>query len=151
VWQGTGELGDRLEQVHNELRTRHELVLLIGADAPQICCADLAATVTALRHPATPFVLGRASDGGFWLLGSRADIPRRSWQSVRYSDSHTAAQLSDVLGTFGNIAYLPQLTDVDTAGDLPQLVRELAALPAPLPEQLAVHAWVAKNLTPDRL
>lgn len=144
VWQGTGELGDRLEHVHNELRTRHELVLLIGADAPQICCADLAAAVAALRDPATPFALGRARDGGFWLLGSRAYIPHRSWQSVRYSDPRTAAELSDVLGTFGNIAYLPQLTDVDTAGDLPQLLRELDALSAPLPEQLAVHAWVAE-------
>jgi glycosyltransferase A (GT-A) superfamily protein (DUF2064 family) len=144
VWQGTGELGDRLEHVHNELRTRHELVLLIGADAPQLCCADLAAAVTALHDPATPFALGRASDGGFWLLGSRANIPRQAWQSVRYSDSRTAAELSDVLCKFGNIAYLRQLTDVDTASDLPHLLCELAALSAPLPEQLAVHAWVAE-------
>jgi uncharacterized protein len=145
VWQGTGELGDRLEHVHNELRTRHELVLLIGADAPQICGADLAAAVAALRDPATPFALGRASDGGFWLLGSRADIPRRSWQSVRYSDSRTAAQLSAVLGTFGNIAHLSQLTDVDTAGDLPQLSRELAGLSDLLAEQQAVQTWIELN------
>ena len=144
VWQGMGELGDRLEHVHDELRARHEQVLMIGADSPQICSADLSAALAALRNPATPFAMGRASDGGFWLLGSRAEIPRQAWQSVRYSDSRTAAELSDVLGTLGNIAFQSQLTDVDTGDDLPSLLRELAALSAPLPEQLAVRAWIGK-------
>jgi glycosyltransferase A (GT-A) superfamily protein (DUF2064 family) len=146
LWQGTGELADRLEHVHDELRTRHEQVLLIGADAPQICSADLSAALAALRDPAMPFALGRARDGGFWLLGSRVEIPRRVWQAVRYSDSRTADELSVALGALGGIAYLPQLTDVDTADDFPHLASELGALAAPLPEQLAVRAWI-KRLT----
>jgi rSAM/selenodomain-associated transferase 1 len=142
VWQGPDELGDRLEHVHNALRTRHAQVLLIGADAPQICSTDLAAAIAALRNPATPFVLGRARDGGFWLLGSRAQVPRQIWQAVDYSAASTAAELSDALGELGNIAYLSQLTDVDTADDLPWLLRELAALTAPLADQRAMHAWI---------
>jgi rSAM/selenodomain-associated transferase 1 len=145
LWQGIGELGDRLEHVHAELRARHERVLLIGADAPQISSADFAAALTALRNPATPFTVGRAADGGFWLLGSRAEIPRRVWQAAHYSNARTADELSAALGALGNIAWLSQLTDVDTADDLPCLLRELAALTAPLPEQGAVHAWI-KNL-----
>jgi glycosyltransferase A (GT-A) superfamily protein (DUF2064 family) len=142
VCQGTGELGDRLEHVHDELRTRHEQVLLIGADAPQICSADFVAALACLRNPATPFALGRASDGGFWLLGSRVGIPRQVWQAVHYSDARTADELGTGLGTHGGVADLPQLTDVDTAGDLPGLQSELAALAEPLPEQRAVRAWI---------
>jgi rSAM/selenodomain-associated transferase 1 len=144
LWQGTGELADRLAHIHDELRMRHERILLIGADAPQICSADLSAALAALRDPATPFALGRACDGGFWLLGSRAQIPRQAWHSVRYSDARTADELSAALGALGNLAYLPQLTDADTADDLPHLMSELAALPAPLPEQLAMLAWIKR-------
>lgn len=150
VWQGHGELGDRLEHVHRELRAQHEGVLLIGADSPQISSAHLAAALAAVHDPAARFAMGRARDGGFWLLGSRAEIPRHVWQSVRYSDSNTASELHRVLGTLGNIVYLPQLTDVDSANDLPSLRAELAALTATVPEQLAVSQWVISRLSDQR-
>jgi hypothetical protein len=143
VWQGTGKLADRLEQVHDELRARHGRVLLIGADAPQITTAQLAAALAALDDPATPFALGRACDGGFWLLASRAEIPRHVWQAVNYSQPGTAGELASALGTLGNVAALSELTDADTADDLPRLQSELEALPAALPEQRAVCAWIA--------
>jgi rSAM/selenodomain-associated transferase 1 len=142
LWQGRGELADRLGQVHDALRAQHDQVVMIGADAPQISSALLAAALTALHDPATPFALGRARDGGFWLFGSRAEIPRQVWRSVHYSDSRTADQLSAALGALGSIACLPELTDVDTVDDLPYLQSELAALIAPLPEQSQVGAWI---------
>lgn len=142
LWQGHGELAERLGHVHDALRAQHSQVVMIGADAPQISGTLLSAALTALHDPATPFTLGRARDGGFWLFGSRADIPRQVWRSVRYSDSRTAEQLSAALGACGNIAYLSELTDVDTVDDLPHLKSELAALIAPLPEQDEVGAWI---------
>ena len=145
VWQGHGELGDRLECVHSELQARYGRVLLIGADSPQISSAHFAEALAALHDPAIPFTMGRARDGGFWLLGSRAGIPRHVWQSVRYSDATTADQLCRALGTLGSIACLSVLTDVDTANDLPYLQTELAALAASVPEQLAVSTWIQKH------
>ena len=144
LWQGHGELADRLEHVHNELRTRHEQILLIGADAPQISSIHLVRALAALCDPATPFTLGRARDGGFWLFGSRVEIPRHVWQSVHYSDPRTADELAGALGAFGNVTYLSELTDVDTANDLAYLRGELAALTTPLPEQRVVSAWLDK-------
>ncbi|HVS56819.1 MAG TPA: DUF2064 domain-containing protein [Casimicrobiaceae bacterium] len=142
VWQGHGELGDRLEHVYSGLLARHERVLLIGVDSPQISSAHLAEALAALHDPATRFTMGRARDGGFWLLGSPAEIPRWVWQSVHFSDSNTANELCRALATLGSIAYLSELTDVDTVNDLPYLQAELAALTAPVQEQLAVSAWI---------
>ncbi|MEP6938154.1 MAG: DUF2064 domain-containing protein [Rudaea sp.] len=145
VWQGHGELGDRLERVHRELQARHGRVLLIGADSPQISSTRLAEALAALHDPGNPFTMGRARDGGFWLLGSRAAIPKQVWQSVRYSDSNTADEMGHALGTLGSIAYLSVLTDVDTANDLAYLQTELAALTAPVPEQRVVSTWIQEH------
>ena len=47
--------------------------VLIGADAPQLTADDLRTAATALdTHAAT---LGPSSDGGFWLFGSREQVP----------------------------------------------------------------------------
>jgi len=142
LWQGDGDLGARLDAVSTVLQTRYGIVLLIGADAPQLSVALLGEALAALDDPATPFVLGPAADGGFWLFGARVPVPAQIWLSIRYSQPHTAAELSAALTALGGIAYLPVLNDVDSAADLSALRAALAALPEPLPEQQALIAWL---------
>ena len=142
LWQGDGELGDRLNLVYALLHTAHERVLLIGADAPQVTPELLRQARMALDDPATPFVIGEAEDGGFWLLGGRTPILREVWCKVGYSRDDTALQLCDALRSHGEIAALPILTDVDHPCDLPVLAEALAALPALLPAQLRLLEWL---------
>ena len=57
------------------------------------------------------YVFGPASDGGFWLMGTRGPLRQEFFDGVRWSHDET---LSDVKArTNGNYAELRTLTDVD--------------------------------------
>lgn len=145
LWQGEDGLGERMERVYGLLRTTHDRVLLVGADVPQVTPDLLRQACAALDGPATPFVLGEATDGGFWLVGGRAPIPAAVWHDVRYSRPDTAVKFLEALGKHGGIAVLPTLTDVDRASDLPGLAAALAALSAPLPAQRELLEWLRRD------
>jgi len=140
--QGEGDLGERLDHVYAVLQARHGRALLIGADAPQLTPAMLRAALAALDDPDTPFVLGGASDGGFWLFGGRVPIPKSVWCTVRYSQACTASELRTMLAAHGDVANVPMLTDVDSAASLPALSHALATLTDPLPAQRALQDWL---------
>lgn len=142
LWQGNGDLGERLHRVCAQLQARHGRVLLIGADAPQISVDLLGAALTALNDSATPFVLGRAQDGGFWLFGTRVPVPETVWLAPRYSSMHAANDLIRALTPAGAIASLPTLSDVDHGDDLMALAEALEALVEPLPEQRELLGWL---------
>ena len=142
LWQGTGDLGNRLHRVCAELQARHGRVLLIGADTPQISGDLLRRAVAALNADATPFTLGRAQDGGFWLFGTRVPVPEAVWLAPRYSSIHTANDLVRALAPAGAIASLPMLNDVDHGDDLMSLAEALEALADPLPEQRELLDWL---------
>ncbi|MDQ2971992.1 MAG: DUF2064 domain-containing protein, partial [Pseudomonadota bacterium] len=142
LWQGGGDLGARLHHIYSRLQRSHGCVLLLGADAPQLTPDLLLAALNALNDPATPFALGDACDGGFWLFGGCAPIPETTWRSVRYSQSKTAAELRGALAPLGGVANLATLTDVDNALDLAALADALDALSDPLPAQRALRAWL---------
>jgi rSAM/selenodomain-associated transferase 1 len=140
--QGEGDLGERLHTVYADLQARHGRVLLIGADAPQLTIALLQQALTVLDDPRTPFVIGDASDGGFWLFGGCAAIPHEVWTRVRYSQAQTAAELRQHLAPYGAVAKVGRLTDVDNAEDLPALRDALDSLSKPLPAQQALRQWL---------
>lgn len=142
IWQGPGSLGARLHAVCDKLQSHHGRVLMIGADAPQITGDLLQQARKSLDDPATRFVLGRASDGGFWLFGTRDPIERSTWLDIGYSRHDTADQLLARLQTRGNTAILPTLADVDHGNDLPVLFKALNVLPNPLPAQVAIRDWL---------
>ncbi|MCK9539417.1 TIGR04282 family arsenosugar biosynthesis glycosyltransferase [Dokdonella sp.] len=143
LWQGEGGLDERLHHVYATLLAQHERVLLVGADAPQLTRELLLQACDALHDPTTPYVIGAARDGGFWLFGARVPIAREVWSGVRYSCADTAMQLCAALGSPGAIAKLPTLADVDDAADLDALEDTLAVLPSPLPAQRALLHWLA--------
>lgn len=140
LWQGTGGLGQRLHHVYTELQSRYERILLIGADAPQISTELLQQALDALQH--APFVLGPSSDGGFWLFGGREPIDEAVWRAVRYSNADTADSLRAALTTRGQVASLPELTDLDRVEDLPALHAALIAHDTLLPQQRRLLEWV---------
>ena len=140
--QGQGDLGERLHTVYARLQARHGCVLLIGADAPQLTVALLQHARTVLYDAETPFVIGHASDGGFWLFGGRVALPRGVWTRVRYSQPQAAAELRQQLLPHGAVGSIAELTDVDTVEDLPALRRAMEALNAPQPAQQRLLDWL---------
>lgn len=112
--QGGGDLGARQARVF-EGRCA---TCVIGADAPQITRADIAAAFKGLkRHDA---VIGPAEDGGYWLLALNAPAPAELFDGVRWSHAETRADLEARLRDCGlvRIKHLRALRDVDEASDL---------------------------------
>lgn len=142
LWQGRGGLGARMDSVYRELLSRHARVLLIGADAPQLRVQHLHDAVRALDDPSTPFVLGPARDGGFWLFGGREPVPGEVWRTPHYSTAGVARELCTALRPLGAIATLPELTDADTVDDFPALIAALDGLDDPLPAQRRLRSWL---------
>jgi uncharacterized protein len=145
IWQGTGNLGDRLAYVFSCLRRSFDTVAAIGVDSPQITPQLIATAFRHLRHDDRHVlhILGRCHDGGFYLVGSSALLPLETWHDVPYSTAQAADRIAARLSALGNVVELGHLTDVDRAEDLLILRDELAAVANPTPEQVALLGWLA--------
>ncbi|MFG2003199.1 TIGR04282 family arsenosugar biosynthesis glycosyltransferase [Spirillospora sp. NPDC048911] len=107
-------LDERLAAAFDDAWTGRPLVL-IGMDTPQVTPAVLERAAAALgTHDA---VFGPAEDGGFWLLGLARPDPALL-AGVPMSRPYTGqVQLHRLRVMHLRVAFLPRLTDVDTATD----------------------------------
>lgn len=143
VAQSGGGLGERLAHVYDELIRRHEFVLFLGADSPQVSAGTLREATDALGDAGgRSFVLGRSHDGGFYLFGGSGQLPSQVWREVPYSQPNTAEELARRLRRIAPVVELPNLCDVDCAEDLLRLRVELRRLSPMLDEQRQVLEWV---------
>ena len=141
LWQGEGGLGARMAATYEALQAEHGAAILVGSDLPLLAPAHLVLAVRHLAEPATPYVLGPALDGGFYLFGGRAALPREAWEGVPYGTEGTAAAFRAAVGEYGPLAELEVLPDVDVAEDLPRLLAAAAGRPGLLPAQVALLDW----------
>ncbi|PJB71712.1 MAG: hypothetical protein CO093_04550, partial [Alphaproteobacteria bacterium CG_4_9_14_3_um_filter_47_13] len=100
---------------------KHDRVLLIGADAPQLSKDILEQAIVELDT--NDFVIGPARDGGYYLFGGRISTEQKIWSSVPWSTSMTRERLEAVLPS--KPVHLQILTDVDTKDDLNFIAREM--------------------------
>ena len=68
--QQPGDLGQRMSQAIRTTLEAADCVVVIGADCPTLCPADLVAAFDALNS-GTDVVIGPAEDGGYYLIGMR--------------------------------------------------------------------------------
>lgn len=121
LWTGEGGLGERQHHIYETLLQKHDRVLLIGADAPQISKDILEQASVALDT--NDFVIGPARDGGYYLFGGRVSTEQKIWTSVPWSTSITRERLEAVLPS--KSIHLQMLTDVDTKDDLDFIAQEM--------------------------
>lgn len=121
VTQGDGSLGERLHTVYSCLIEKHPTVFLVGADCLEITAHTFRDASSQLEK--APFVMGPATDGGFYLFGGRLPVPASVWKSVPYSDSKTCDLLCSALSPCGKVGRLPPLSDIDTWDDLDQWLK----------------------------
>jgi rSAM/selenodomain-associated transferase 1 len=117
VSQGQGDLGQRLVRAFQEaFNSGIERVLIIGSDSPDITADHIQSAFSALKTH--DLVLGPAEDGGYWLIGLRAEQPALfdniPWSSGAVLEQTLARSKSAGLSTY----LLCQLPDIDTADDL---------------------------------
>jgi len=108
--QGAGDLGCRMARPFRALPPGP--VIVIGTDIPGLTPDHVA--VAFRRLASAEFVIGPATDGGYWLFGARRrPLPRGVFAGVRWS---TADALVDTLRSLpqgARIGYAATLEDVD--------------------------------------
>jgi len=118
--QTDGDLGDKIHHVYSQLISQFSRVILIGSDAPQISKTHFEEANSCLdTHD---YVLGPASDGGFWLFGGKVPLEREIWKTTPWSSPDTFKRLYAALPK--SPALLETLTDVDTVDDLAEMLKE---------------------------
>lgn len=114
--QGQGDLGRRMLVPFRTLPPGP--VVLVGSDIPAMRPVHIARAFRLLgRHD---LVFGPASDGGFWLIGSRRGrpMPHGLFAGVRWSSAHALADTRANVPAAISVGEADTLDDVDTADDL---------------------------------
>lgn len=115
--QGQGDLGRRMGRALARFPNRP--VVLVGSDIPALDRHHLRRAFDALGN--NDFVFGPASDGGYWLVGTRISQDIRGlFRNVRWSGPHA---LADTLANIAHrrVALLNELHDIDDVNDLKEL------------------------------
>ncbi len=115
--QGRG-LGERMRNALEEVLTKKDRVLLIGADIPNITAGLIDDYFEKLRR--FPMVLGPAVDGGYYLIGFRRHYLRPElFRNIDWSSERVFRQTLEKADSLGLSCYTgPELQDIDTLADL---------------------------------
>lgn len=126
LFQGQGDLGDRLHHIYQALHSRFGSAIVLGADSPELSSQSIKTAVEELQNPKGHcFVLGKTEDGGFYLLGGKKPIAKEIWTSVRYSEESTGEAIRTRVADLGTIKTLPSCADVDWVEDLKKVMDRL--------------------------
>jgi rSAM/selenodomain-associated transferase 1 len=107
--QGAGDLGRRMQRLFTWLTPGP--VVIVGSDIPAMRPRHIAGAFQQLGR--ADAVFGRATDGGYWLIGLRR-TPKilKPFAAVRWSSSYALADtLANLKGK--RVAYAATLSDVD--------------------------------------
>jgi uncharacterized protein len=124
IYQGSGELGERLDKVYSELLSDYDGVLLMGADSPLFPASEVENAIAWLGNHKTGAIIGPTQDGGYYLFGSRSPLAKSVWTSVPYSSPDTLESFLELLPSNIEKHFLESHWDVDTAVDLNRLKQE---------------------------
>ncbi len=123
--QAEGDLGRRMKAYfENAFSQGYHKVLLIGSDAPNLPTGRIVDAFAALQEAAV--VLGPADDGGYYLVGARAEAPD-IFAKIQWGSTYVWDQtLRHLQASATPYATLDPWHDVDDGAGLRQLQRELA-------------------------
>jgi len=146
IWTGEGNLGNRLHKIYNTLLKKHDYVILIGTDSPQLDPQIFIDAINKIKKNPDSCIIGPCTDGGFYLFLAAIPINESIWTNVKYSKSDTLVELAKQLENHNiNIDYLPKKDDVDTLNDLESLTNSLSNNKNLLPQQEKLYSWLNKN------
>ena len=146
LWTGDGDFGQRLHHVYSTLLTRHEQVVLIGTDSPQLELESITNALLQLNEQPNACVIGPCVDGGFYLFAANTAIPQSVWTQVTYSSASTLRELVSNLKNVGMaVVLLASDGDVDTVDDLKPLMQALQLKRGLRPQQQRLYDWLTEQ------
>jgi glycosyltransferase A (GT-A) superfamily protein (DUF2064 family) len=110
LYQGSGDLAQRLMNTHSQLKKRYEIISFIGADCPYLKSEELIASYEKIQKYS--WVWGPAMDGGFTYTTFRSKVPVNFWEGDIYSKSDTLEKLLERCSATVNIN-TTKLEDID--------------------------------------
>ncbi len=115
--QVSGNLGERLITALQETFTSEiEKVVIIGIDCPDLNSTLINQAFEQLSD--SDLVLGKAEDGGYYLIGLRRFLPEL-FQGIDWGSEIVLQQTINIANRLGlKTSYLPLLNDIDTPQDL---------------------------------
>jgi rSAM/selenodomain-associated transferase 1 len=125
IRQGRGDLGARMRRVVRGLVARGaNRIVLIGSDSPTAPRPAVTRAFRLLREGAD-VVLGPAEDGGYWLLGVRADRPE-VFDGIPWGTRRVLRRTAQrAAGRGARVRFVRATWDVDRPRDLLRLRRVL--------------------------
>ena len=116
--QAGPDLGVRMSTALRDGLNRHESVILVGTDLPLIDRSYIEQAVGALQTH--DVVLGPAEDGGYGLVGVKAETPDM-FSDIDWGTESVLSQTCARLNRDGlDFGLLPLIWDVDRPDDLPR-------------------------------
>jgi len=114
-----------LHATEDLLAAGYDAACLVNADSPTLPTSILIEAAEALRAPGDRVVLGPASDGGYYLIGSKRPH-RRLFEDIAWSTEKVFRQTAERAASIGvDVVSLPTWYDVDDAASLRWLCREI--------------------------
>ena len=116
--QGEGDLGEKIMRSLTTAFTNHaQKAIIIGTDCPSLDSHILAIAYQSLDD--SEVVIGPATDGGYYLIGSRRLHPEL-FANIAWGTGNVLEQTRFVLDKLQlSCSYLQPLTDIDRPEDLP--------------------------------
>ena len=162
LWQGEGELGEKLFNIQSQLFKRHQHIIFIGADAPFLTSSIISEAIFRLRNYTYPqskahtlsqqpsdVIIGPSLDGGFYLYAASIQRSLEQWTKVIYSNSNTTNELLASFGITKTTHFLRELYDIDTLEDLKLAYNQL--LVSNQQQLTSLHFkfldWIQQNLS----
>ena len=118
--QSQGDLGQRMAASFQQaFESGNQRVVIIGIDCPELTPLLLEKAFTLLQNQ--DLVLGKALDGGYYLIGLQRLIPEL-FQNIPWGTHTVLQQTVEIAESLKlDLAYLPLLRDIDTPEDLAYL------------------------------
>jgi rSAM/selenodomain-associated transferase 1 len=127
VPQVDGDLGCRMAAFFaDQFHQGAQAVVLVGSDSPTLPIAFIEEAFQALQR--TDVVLGPATDGGYYLIGSTCHVPALFAGIPWGSNQVLEATMGAAKRAGCRFALLPPWYDVDTLDDWRTLQRRVAAM-----------------------
>lgn len=117
VQQGP-DLGQRMLHAFQEAFKNHQKVVIIGSDCASLTPAIVHQAFEQLDH--FPFVIGPATDGGYYLLGMKA-VEASLFLNMEWSTETVLSTTISRIQSLGKTYHLlPELSDIDFEEDWEQ-------------------------------
>ncbi len=113
--QHNGHLGDRINAAFELAFQSNDKVIIIGSDCASLNAEIVEEAFMALNH--SPFVIGPAMDGGYYLIGMNKFEPS-IFKNIDWSTEQVLKQTIEAIKKLDKSCYLlPELSDIDYEED----------------------------------